>query len=431
MKIVVWVGIVGLVLLPMPGLASYMYAEISGAAVYGDGTDTLDVNEWFDINIYLHNDHTITGWSTPFKLSGTGNVSEVDYGSVEFVYGNFMPQPFDCADMDGQLPDQFGIEGVILSGIPPAGEEDHLVIVVELQVLGDGSTTGEFCIDSGDCIDNTYDWLFDPPVSFMETCWPVKQYVPPPEDTLNIWADFHGPAIFGYDTINVNQPFYVDIRFNNDDFERSLWQTPFRFYGTGDITTLDSQDVFAEYTFASYCHETYEGWQESWDDGSLPDQICLRCVGTIPVDAYEHLAMRYSFIIQGDESTQGTFCVEKGDLINDDYDWLFEWPMPEFETVCLPVKMRVSSGLCGDARDDGDVNILDITYIIDYLYTGGPEPYNIRLADANGDCFVNILDVTYLVEYLYMDGPEPVCPPEWPCNKAGEIYDFIRIPIKR
>jgi len=64
---------------------------------------------------------------------------------------------------------------------------------------------------------------------------------------------------------------------------------------------------------------------------------------------------------------------------------------------------------CGDANDDGAINILDITYLLNYLYHSGPAPSDLPNADADGNGAVNILDVTYLINYLYKSGPEPSC----------------------
>jgi len=66
--------------------------------------------------------------------------------------------------------------------------------------------------------------------------------------------------------------------------------------------------------------------------------------------------------------------------------------------------------VCGDLNDDEVINILDVTFLISYLYMGGPAPDPLESADVNSDGVVNILDVTYLISYLYMGGPEPDCP---------------------
>ena len=58
---------------------------------------------------------------------------------------------------------------------------------------------------------------------------------------------------------------------------------------------------------------------------------------------------------------------------------------------------------------DMAINLLDATFVINYLYKDGPEPDPINVADCDGSGNINILDVSYLVNYLYKDGPEPVC----------------------
>jgi hypothetical protein len=66
--------------------------------------------------------------------------------------------------------------------------------------------------------------------------------------------------------------------------------------------------------------------------------------------------------------------------------------------------------VCGDANDDEICNLLDITWIIDYLYAGGPVPNPIQMADVNNDGTVNLVDITVLIEFIYLAGPAPNCP---------------------
>lgn len=65
--------------------------------------------------------------------------------------------------------------------------------------------------------------------------------------------------------------------------------------------------------------------------------------------------------------------------------------------------------ICGDADGDRTINILDIIYIISYLYKGGPPPEPSVSANVNGDSAINLLDVVYLISFLYKEGPEPTC----------------------
>ena len=45
--------------------------------------------------------------------------------------------------------------------------------------------------------------------------------------------------------------------------------------------------------------------------------------------------------------------------------------------------------------------------MVDYLFLGGLPLYPMFIGDVDGDCDVNIADLTYLVEYLFAGGPAP------------------------
>ena len=64
----------------------------------------------------------------------------------------------------------------------------------------------------------------------------------------------------------------------------------------------------------------------------------------------------------------------------------------------------------GDANSTNSINILDVTYIINYLYKGGAAPECPAEADPNATCSINILDVTTIINYLYKGGAAPQCP---------------------
>ena len=66
--------------------------------------------------------------------------------------------------------------------------------------------------------------------------------------------------------------------------------------------------------------------------------------------------------------------------------------------------------LCGDADGSGAINILDVAYVITYLYKGGPAPDPTNKADVNHSGAINILDVGYTIGYIYKLGPAPNCP---------------------
>jgi len=65
--------------------------------------------------------------------------------------------------------------------------------------------------------------------------------------------------------------------------------------------------------------------------------------------------------------------------------------------------------ICGDADGNGSVNILDITFLINYIYKEGEAPDPIGSGDADNNGQINLLDIVCLISYLYKDGPVPEC----------------------
>lgn len=67
--------------------------------------------------------------------------------------------------------------------------------------------------------------------------------------------------------------------------------------------------------------------------------------------------------------------------------------------------------IIGDANQDGEINIIDIVYIVNCLWRGGPCPCPMGKGDVNCKGFVNVVDLVYLINYLFKGGPPP-CEPE-------------------
>jgi len=69
----------------------------------------------------------------------------------------------------------------------------------------------------------------------------------------------------------------------------------------------------------------------------------------------------------------------------------------------------------GEANGEAPMNILDIVYIINFVYKEGPAPtpYPLCNADPDCDCKTNILDIVYLINAIYKDGPAPCSCSDW------------------
>ncbi|KPJ49818.1 hypothetical protein AMJ40_04685, partial [candidate division TA06 bacterium DG_26] len=71
--------------------------------------------------------------------------------------------------------------------------------------------------------------------------------------------------------------------------------------------------------------------------------------------------------------------------------------------------IREGGAQCGDCNGDGRVTIADATYLVAFIYRGGPAP--IGQGDVNMDGRTTIADATYLVAFIYRGGPAPCNPP--------------------
>ncbi len=74
----------------------------------------------------------------------------------------------------------------------------------------------------------------------------------------------------------------------------------------------------------------------------------------------------------------------------------------------------------GDADGNEAYNMLDILYLVAYLYKGGaaPTPHESCSGDASCDCTLNMLDILHLIAHLYKGGVPPCNCPGWmsSCN---------------
>ncbi len=75
------------------------------------------------------------------------------------------------------------------------------------------------------------------------------------------------------------------------------------------------------------------------------------------------------------------------------------------------IKARLFAGVAfarGDANGNGEVEISDAVYLVNYLFKSGPEPIPTpEIGDVDCDGEVIVADVVYLVNYLFRSGPPP------------------------
>lgn len=54
----------------------------------------------------------------------------------------------------------------------------------------------------------------------------------------------------------------------------------------------------------------------------------------------------------------------------------------------------------GDVNDDGEINVLDVTVLINYILNKNPQPFNIANANVNQSGEIDVLDVTALINII-------------------------------
>ena len=81
--------------------------------------------------------------------------------------------------------------------------------------------------------------------------------------------------------------------------------------------------------------------------------------------------------------------------------WGDDWP------VMVPGKIVVSLCNRGDVDCDGEINVGDLTYLVAYLFQGGPPPPVMETGDVDASGGTDVGDLTYLVAYLFQGGPPP------------------------
>jgi hypothetical protein len=64
----------------------------------------------------------------------------------------------------------------------------------------------------------------------------------------------------------------------------------------------------------------------------------------------------------------------------------------------------------GDANNSHSINITDVNYISNWLFSGGPQPPCKNQADVNNDGTITLTDAIYLSNWLFNGGSQPPAP---------------------
>lgn len=87
------------------------------------------------------------------------------------------------------------------------------------------------------------------------------------------------------------------------------------------------------------------------------------------------------------------------------------WDGPHCWSITGPCCVGQRGNVDGDFDDILDIS--DLVYLVDYMFTGGPTPpcWEEADIDGSGDDVINITDLVHLVDYMFNGGPPPAeCP---------------------
>ncbi len=282
----------------------------------------------------------------------------------------------------------------------------------------------------GSMPDLSYDTTRYPFRSLLQNYWPTN--TPPSVSTFRVNDESETThrfkALPGVNSMNENEP--VGIKTSPEGTETylfgfHLWYMTYT-EGKALVDALitpppkvviipDTMFAYYAYTIDTMMATVYFG---DFSEGYLPSDIVpatVRINDSIVPTSWEILTSYPGF---AGEVMEIVFTVKE---FLQSYGIFFDTTLQSFsvsgefnDSSPFGVNGRVTliGHVSGDLNNDGMVNVADLTYLVDYLFAGGPAPLVSGVADTDGNCTTNVGDVSYLVNYLYFAGPAPVSCPE-------------------
>jgi len=72
--------------------------------------------------------------------------------------------------------------------------------------------------------------------------------------------------------------------------------------------------------------------------------------------------------------------------------------------------MLTSEEIRGDVNNSGQIDIVDVVYLLNFIFKEGPAPFPEKSGDLNCDGTMSISDVIFILKYaFYMTSPSPCC----------------------
>jgi len=127
--------------------------------------------------------------------------------------------------------------------------------------------------------------------------------------------------------------------------------------------------------------------------------------------------VRYNVEIAMDPELQFAFSIDSiltaGHKLSDSlaFGTHYWWRVTAFDTYGLTAASSIPdfwTWMLGDIDNSHNLDISDLTSLVDCMFAGGVCPYPLFVGDVDGSCTFDISDLTYMVAYLFAGGPTPV-----------------------
>ena len=132
-------------------------------------------------------------------------------------------------------------------------------------------------------------------------------------------------------------------------------------------------------------------WNDPYDGSSQSlDYFFTTCVtsGDYSQGEAHQWALRHMY-------TRGLWDSPKYEM----FEWGALWGNPNLRLEC--------AAIIGDCNGDREIDLVDVVYLINYLFSGGPAPVPIESGEVNCDDVVDIVDAVYLINYVFNGGSAP------------------------
>jgi hypothetical protein len=341
-----------------------------------------------------------TGNVSIFKNNGNGTFeSKVDYGTG--VYSIFI----FCADLDSDSDLDIAVANL---------NSNNVSILKNLTQLSGNSPPYPFAllepVEGDTTLDVVnFDWTntYDPNLSdqirydlYISTC---VEFIPDSTivDSNLVRSDYT-------DTLDIGK-YYWKVK-AKDNWGAETWSTQtqsfdalyvddglvFEAHSPVDLIVTNPRGDSIGVDFNTILHATYDSTQDLNDDGDKDDLISIsrRLVGD------------YLIQVIGEPEDSGDYDLGIKIGGSELFYLTQNQPSPPPDKPDT-FSYHVPWYLTGDVNGDWAIDVVDVVYLINYLFKSGSAPDLDQSGDVNCDHIVDVVDVVYLINYLFKNGPPP------------------------